>query len=133
MSAEGQHEAGPAPVQGAATTDDVLHSSRRRSRWGGRKEDDLADSLATQGPKKRSRWGAKSTHSGDPVLLAVQLGLPLAMLQHMTVEQQQTLPRLKEQIDEIDVLLRLPDCGVSEIPAAERSPSPDPWRLSRRR
>ena len=58
--------------------------------------------------------------------MAVQMGIPLATLQHMTPKQQESLPQLKQRIDEIDVLLRLPDCGVSEIPAAQRSPSPEP-------
>ena len=85
---------------------DVEESSRRRSRWGGKK--DAAEPAEGDGendaPKKRSRWGSKPKESIDPVLLAVQLGLPLATLQHMSADQQQMLPKLKEKIEEIDLL-----------------------------
>ena len=54
------------------------------------------------------------------------MGIPLATLQHMSAKQQESLPQMKLRVDEIDLLLRLPDCGVSEIPPERRSPSPDP-------
>jgi splicing factor 1 len=99
----------------------------KRSRWGSKKEESPADAggAAADG-KKRSRWGAKPTEVSDPLQLAVQLGLPLAALQNMSSEQQASLPRLKQRVDEIDLLLRLPDCGVSDIPEGARSPSPEP-------
>ena len=107
--------AAPAPAAGAPT--------KRRSRWGGKV--DVASESARNGVAKKSRWGAKKTVT-DPVQLAVQLGLPLATLQHMSAEQQQTLPQIKERMDEIDLLMQLPDCGASEIPAHQRPPSPEP-------
>ena len=76
-------------------------------------------------PAKKSRWGKKE-EPADPLLMAVQMGIPLATLQHMSAQQQEMLPALKQRVDEIDLLLRLPDCGVSEIPPERRSPSPDP-------
>ena len=116
----------PAPGEGGDT-------GRRRSRWGSKKDGDAtadgADAAAdAPAPaRKRSRWGSRETkQTNDPVTLMVHLGLPLATLQQMTAEQQQSLPALKEKMEEIDLLLSLPDCGVSEIPTGRRSPSPDP-------
>ena len=105
---------------------------QRRSRWG-TKADNLPSqpAILTQadnadGSRKRSRWGGKKEEPADPLLMAVQMGIPLATLQHMSAKQQESLPQLKQRVDEIDLLLRLPDCGVSEIPPGHRSPSPDP-------
>ena len=73
--------------------------------------------------RKRSRWGGKKEEPADPLLMAVQMGIPLATLQHMSAKQQESLPAMKQRVDEIDLLLRLPDCGVSEVPLERRSPS----------
>ena len=106
-------------------------SSRRRSRWGNKTEgEDAVAPTSTDGGdaggRKRSRWGTKKEEPSDPLMMAVQMGIPLATLQHMSAQQQESLPKLKQRVDEIDVLLRLPDCGVSEIPSERRSPSPEP-------
>jgi len=47
-------------------------------------------------------------------------------LQHMQPAQAALLPQVKQRVEELDLLLRLPDCGVSEIPSELRSPSPEP-------
>ena len=121
---------------------------RRRSRWGNKSEDTSATAAAAgaaaiqqlpgaavpvaaaaadgEQPRKRSRWGTKKEEVADPLLMAVQMGIPLATLQQMSDKQKESLPKLKMRIDEIDVLLRLPDAGVSEIPPERRSPSPEP-------
>ncbi|KAL1495898.1 hypothetical protein AB1Y20_014541 [Prymnesium parvum] len=109
-----------------ATAAETGSAKQRRSRWGGKALAEDSGGADEGGAKKRSRWGTKTQQVVDPVVLAVQLGLPLATLQHMSAEQQEMLPQLKKKIDEIDILLRLPDCGVSEIPLERRSPSPDP-------
>ena len=76
----------------------------RASRWGAKMEEDPTDQEApAEAPRKRSRWGSKPAQSTDPVMLAVQLGIPLATLQQMTAEQQQMLPALKSKIDEVDL------------------------------
>lgn len=119
--------AGP-PVASDATpslTPEDAAPRVKRSRWGSKKDESAAGAGVSDG-KKRSRWGAKPTETSDPLQLAVQLGLPLAALQNMSAEQQASLPRLKQRVDEIDLLLRLPDCGVSDIPEGTRSPSPEP-------
>ena len=73
---------------------------QKRSRWGAGKSEApaAADTPAAEAPKKRSRWGAKPAEATDPIQLAVQLGLPLATLQHMSSEQQASLPKLKEKV-----------------------------------
>jgi len=76
--------------------------------------------------KRRSRWGDKQPVVQDPMVLAIQLGLPLASIQQMTAAQQQSMPAIKAGVERIELLLRLDDAGVSEIPEGERSPSPDP-------
>lgn len=113
--------AAPAPAE----------APKRKSRWGGKAEgvaaaDVAALAQAADVPRKRSRWGTKKEEPADPLLMAVQMGIPLATLQHMSAKQQEELPKLKGRINEIDLLLRLPDCGISEIPPERRSPSPDP-------
>ena len=60
------------------------------------------------------------------MVLAIQLGLPLASIQQMTAAQQQSMPAIKAGVERIELLLRLDDAGVSEIPEGDRSPSPDP-------
>ena len=54
------------------------------------------------------------------------MGIPLVALQQMSSEQKASLPLVKRRVDEIDVLLRLPDCGVADVPPERRSPSPEP-------
>ena len=76
--------------------------------------------------RKRSRWGSKKEEVTDPLLIAVQMGIPLVALQQMSSEQKASLPLVKRRVDEIDVLLRLPDCGVADVPPERRSPSPEP-------
>ena len=105
-------ESAPAPIDPAAPASSSgpqssgTEKKERRSRWGGKKEEE-------EQPKKRSRWGAKSKEAVDPIVLAVQLGLPLAMLQQMSTEQQEMLPKIKEKVDEIDLL-----CGPPRLAAA---------------
>ena len=120
----------------------------KRSRWGSRVVEPGATPAArpasSEDPvKKRSRWGAKTKEPDDPLLIAVQLGIPLATLQNMPQAQAALLPDVKQRCDELDLLLRLPDCGVSDMPEDQRSPSPEPifdrngavvnGRVSRRR
>ena len=78
---------------------------KRRSRWGAKTEDEPNSEPAADGaaPRKRSRWGNKPQQVADPVMLAVQLGIPLATLQQMTAEQQHNLPVVKSKIEEIDL------------------------------
>lgn len=77
---------------------------QKRSRWGGKKEEDTEAAAAASAAadaseqKKRSRWGSKPVESQDPLQLAVLLGIPLAALQQMSAEQQASLPRLKQQV-----------------------------------
>ena len=109
----------PAAAGGDAAPAALSASERRRSRWGGKKEDEGAPATPPNGAeepaKKRSRWGSKpsaapaSAQPADPLLMAVQMGIPLATLQHMNAKQQEMLPSIKARMDEIDVLLRLPD------------------------
>ena len=104
-------------------------AEKRRSRWGSKAaaEPESSAVVPADGARKRSRWGGKKDDGpADPLMMAVQMGIPLATLQHMSAKQQEMLPQMKQRVDEIDLLLRLPDCGVSEIPPERRSPSPDP-------
>ena len=72
---------------------------QRRSRWG-TKADNLPSqpAILTQadnadGSRKRSRWGGKKEEPADPLLMAVQMGIPLATLRHMSAKQQESLPQ----------------------------------------
>ena len=120
VATNGEAAAAPADAAGAVAED---APKPKKSRWGNKEP---VPSPAEDGAsRKRSRWGKKE-EPADPLLMAVQMGIPLATLQHMSAKQQEMLPQLKQRVDEIDLLLRLPDCGVSEIPPERRSPSPDP-------
>ena len=110
---------------GGKVEGDADSGEAKRSRWGG-KEDGGTPTDGDGTARKRSRWGSKPKEPTDPLLIAVQLGIPLATLQHMAPAQQEMLPGVKARVDEIDLLLRLDDCGVSEIPPERRSPSPEP-------
>eukprot|EP00965_Chrysotila_dentata_P167991 5547207-Pleurochrysis_carterae.AAC.1 len=108
-----------APGDAAAA---AAREGRRRSRWGGKLAEDSAASAPSEaeegGKKKKTRWGTRNTDVADPVVLAVQLGIPLATLQHMSAEQQQTLPGIKKQMDEIDVLCACPrpnKCRTTQV------------------
>ena len=127
------NEAAAVPVAAHDAPAPPPTEGKRKSRWGTKVEQPAASPLPEAGApaedggaRKRSRWGTKKEEPADPLLMAVQMGIPLATLQHMSAKQQEMLPQLKRRVDEIDLLLRLPDCGVSEIPPERRSPSPDP-------
>ena len=96
-------DAPPAPESAAPAAAPESTDGKRRSRWGAKTEDAADDSEAPAAARKRSRWGSKPAQTMDPVTLAVQLGIPLAILQQMTAEQQQMLPVIKSKIDEIDL------------------------------
>ena len=110
-----------APADAAAAPAEApAPEKKRRSRWGAKVDEGDGQ------PQKRSRWGDKQPVVQDPMVLAIQLGLPLASIQQMTAAQQQSMPAIKAGVERIELLLRLDDAGVSEIPEGERSPSPDP-------